>query len=249
MRRAPKVSWESHAFLLHTKPLREGKVLAFLFSEKSGVVTAVTRCATQRRQGRRALSPFQLYWWTAQKGHSDLLRTVLMERDGAACWLTGERLMCGMYLNELILKLCQPWDAHPEVFAAYGVVMQNLATPEAPLQAVLRHFDLQLLHALGYGLPFDQVLASDHAYYQYHFDLGFVPAQLASQQRFSRVHLMAMAAQNWTVPGVLPAAKKLCRLALQGALGDQKIKSRALFEQPAFSRKPVKKDAPLDTTL
>lgn len=232
-----KVSWESKAFLLHTKPLKEGKVLAFLFSETSGMVTAVTRYAAKRRRGQQALSSFQTYWWRAKKGHSDLLSTVSAEREGVACWLVQDRLMCGLYLNELLMKLCQPWDPHPAVFDAYVTVLLQLAQPNAPLQPVLRQFDLILLQALGYGIPFAQITASDHTHFQYHFEMGFVPAVLASQHRFHRDHLLAICDQQWQVPGALAAAKTLCRMAIQGALGEQKLKSRALFEQPLFQVK------------
>ena len=42
------------------------------------------------------------------------------EIDGALTRCANERLMSGFYLNELLLKLTERCDPHPEIFVAYA---------------------------------------------------------------------------------------------------------------------------------
>ena len=59
--------------------------------------------------------------------------------------------MSGFYLNELLLKLTERCDPHPEIFAAYAACIEALVGGEAE-EAALRRFEKRLLDNLGYGL-------------------------------------------------------------------------------------------------
>ena len=75
--------------------------------------------------------------------------------------LPGSVLYSGFYLNELLMRLLQRNDPHPELFAAYGQALHGLQTePQRPL----RLFEKHLLEALGYGLLLDHDAGSgEHA--------------------------------------------------------------------------------------
>jgi DNA repair protein RecO (recombination protein O) len=70
---------------------------------------------------------------------------------------TGEALLAGYYLNELLLQLLAREDAHLRLFDIYAQVVQVLATgQEALLQAGLRAFELLLLREIGLLPRLDQ---------------------------------------------------------------------------------------------
>jgi DNA repair protein RecO (recombination protein O) len=70
---------------------------------------------------------------------------------------TGEALLSGYYLNELLLQLLAREDDHPVLFDIYGQVVQVLASgQDAVLQAGLRAFELLLLREIGFLPPLDR---------------------------------------------------------------------------------------------
>ena len=63
---------------------------------------------------------------------------------------TGDALMSGYYLNELLLKLLARDDPHPQLFDVYAQVVQIVASEHGEvLQAALRSFELLLLREIG----------------------------------------------------------------------------------------------------
>ena len=63
---------------------------------------------------------------------------------------TGDSLLAGLYLNELLLRLLAREDAHPALFEAYGAVVRVLASAHGDaLEPVLRTFELLLLREIG----------------------------------------------------------------------------------------------------
>ena len=129
----------------------------------------------------------------------------------------------------LVMKLCHVFDAHPALFSEYEHMIQCLGSSPVIGEAALRRFDFYLLSEIGYGIPFRQALAMGHSDYQYSFQMGFAAALSRGPKTFSYQQLEAMANQNWEFPGVLPAAKRLCRLAIAGALGGKSLRCRELF--------------------
>ena len=68
-------------------------------------------------------------------------------------------MICGFYLNELLLKLLPREDAHEELFEAYATALAQLPSAQDHA-AVLRRFERVLLRELGYGLVFDREVTS-----------------------------------------------------------------------------------------
>ena len=63
---------------------------------------------------------------------------------------TGDALMSGYYLNELLLNLLARDDPHPRLFDVYANVVQVIASEHGEaLQAALRTFELLLLRDIG----------------------------------------------------------------------------------------------------
>ena len=64
---------------------------------------------------------------------------------------TGERLLSGYYLNELLLRMLARDDPHPALFDVYARALALMASDHAGewLEAVLRAFELSLLREVG----------------------------------------------------------------------------------------------------
>ena len=63
---------------------------------------------------------------------------------------TGDALMSGYYLNELLLNLLARDDPHPRLFDVYASVVQVIASGHGEaLQGALRAFELLLLREIG----------------------------------------------------------------------------------------------------
>jgi len=64
---------------------------------------------------------------------------------------TGEALLSGYYLNELLMQLLAREDPHPALFDVYANVVRVLASEhDEVLQAALRTFELLLLREIGF---------------------------------------------------------------------------------------------------
>jgi DNA repair protein RecO (recombination protein O) len=63
---------------------------------------------------------------------------------------TGDALLSGLYLNELLLRLMARADPHAALFDAYAGVVRVLASEHGDaLEPVLRSFELLLLREIG----------------------------------------------------------------------------------------------------
>ncbi len=142
------------AWILHRRPLRETSLILDVLTRDYGRVSLVSRGGRQARGGGllQAFRPLKMDF--VQK--SELGTLSRFEADGAAAKLSGTRLWCGFYVNELLLRLVSHNDAHnASLFDDYLDVLRRLETQEpAP---VLRQFEYRLLSHLGYALHMDML--------------------------------------------------------------------------------------------
>lgn len=230
------------AFILHTRPYRDSSLLVECVTAQvgriSGVVKGVRgtgRTARQRRSLMQPFIPLSIGW----SGNTDLKSIMHYEALGPAPVLVGERLYSALYINELYVRLLQPYDENPHWFALYQQAIGALQQAEL-IDVELRCFELHLLEALGYGLDFSGSApdgAALQADQQYRFDAeqGFVavagaqpPGDVPSVNLFAGTDLLAIAEGHFN-DSARRAAKRLCRQALAIHLGDKPLKSRELF--------------------
>lgn len=149
-------------WLLSAKPYSETSLLLEAFSERHGRVGLVAKGArgpkSRNRALLQALRPLLLSW--TQRGELAALTGV--EANGPPPELSGERLFYGWYLNELLLRLLQRHDPHPEAWQAYTRTLAALPGPDA--EFALRLFERDLLADIGYGLQFPAELDPALAY-------------------------------------------------------------------------------------
>lgn len=144
------------AFVLHTRPYRETSLLLECLTRDHGRLGVVARgVRSQRgRLQRSQLEPFQLLAMDLQlRGELATLRAA--ESAGAPWRLLGDAGVAGLYVNELVVRLTERQDPHPQLYTAYAQTLSRLATGES-LGWQLRRFERDLLASLGYALQLDE---------------------------------------------------------------------------------------------
>lgn len=222
-------------FVLHGYPFKETSSIIEVLSRNFGRVALVARGARRPRSALRgvlvAFQPLELGWF----GQAELRTLATAEWRGGQPLLSGQALLCGYYLNELLLKLLARDDAHPVLFDCYRDALAALSAG-GPTQPVLRHFEKSLLRELGYGLTLDRSAESGEPIdpamrYVYIIERGAFPAHSATDDglAMSGQVLLAMAADDWSQPDTLTQGKLLMRRLIQHYLGGQTLQSRRVF--------------------
>jgi DNA repair protein RecO (recombination protein O) len=227
------------AYVLHTLPWRETSLLVEVLTREHGRLALMARGARRPRSPirgvLRAFQPLQLEWF----GKAELRTLTSADWGDWQPLLEGQSLYCGLYLNELLLRLLARDDPHPGLFDAYAATLAALALRVGD-EVSLRRFELRLLSELGYGLQFDPVREGgaplDPAL-QYIFDPERGPRVAASGSnavQFSGRALAAIAADDWSDPATPVQAKALMRMVLAFHLGHQDLHTRKLFREIAL---------------
>ncbi|MFA5627809.1 MAG: DNA repair protein RecO [Thiohalomonadaceae bacterium] len=232
------------AYILHQRPYRESSLLLEVFSRDAGRLALVARGIKRGRQRKSGLmqsfTPLLLSW----AGRGELFTLTDVEAAGAVLPLTGAVMLSGFYLNELLLRLLQQHDPHEELFHAYALAIQRLASKPASMAWTLRLFEKALLQELGYGLLLEQEACSDRAVqadlvYCYHLQQGPMMAEVAANNG-PLLHgstLLALANEQNADERVLLEAKTLMRAILAQYLGPRPLRSRELFRQLEAGKK------------
>lgn len=218
------------AYILHHRAYRDTSALLELITPLHGRVGVVARGARGARSPLRGvLRPF-LPLLCSWGGHGELFSLRRAEVAGRMPVLSGQALFAAYYLNELLLRLLQRQDPHPEVFEAYVRALDGFAGQ--PLEAVLRLFEKRLLEALGYGLVLatdvhGEPVAADRRY-RYIPEQGPEPIErdMPGEGGLSGRALLALAAEACDNVQDLRELKPLLRRVLGLYLGERPLKTR-----------------------
>lgn len=225
------------SYVLHSRPYRDTSLLLDVLTAEHGKIGLVARGA--RRKSRKGNTAAVLQPFTPMllgfSGRGELKTLTASESAGRPQALLGERLFSGLYLNELLVRLLHRHDPHPELFAAYGVALNGLATSD-DVDQILRRFELVLISELGYGFELDVDGHSGEAiqastWYTYHPEFGLVALGQQSspeQAAFRGAELLAIAADDFSGEA-RQTAKRLARRVLAEQLGETPLRSRELF--------------------
>ncbi len=224
--------WLAPAYVLHQYAYRDTSRIVEVFTAEHGRLTLFARGANGAKSTLRGvLRPFQrlLVSWS---GRSEACQLVSAELDGALTTLAKERLMSGFYLNELLLKLTERCDPHPEVFEAYGVCIEGLCSAE-PEEASLRRFEKRLLDHLGYGLDLSRAadgepIAPD-AYYRFAAERAAQPCVAETPGAIYGRSLADLEDERFVDARSLRDAKRVLRAALEACLDGRTLKSREVM--------------------
>jgi len=142
-------------FVLHSYPYKETSLIVEVFARDYGRIPLIAKGAKRPHSTLRGVlqtfQPLQLAW----SGKSEVRTLVSAEWIGGLLPLERSALLCGFYLNELLVKLLARDDAHPALFDHYVAALNQLAHDE-PAAIVLRQFELALLKETGVAGSFAQ---------------------------------------------------------------------------------------------
>lgn len=222
------------AYVLHRRAWRDTSLIIELFSERFGRLAAVARGARKPGSAFFGLAePFRRLEvsWT-RKGEMATLSGIEPANRPRA--LAGRSLWCGLYANELILRLTPRDDPEPSLFDAYARLLPELADEDARAHA-LRHFELALLGAIGVapdlatcGVDGDPVRAND--FYQVDPVAGPMPVD-ERRGGFRGALLLALAAGERVPVGEHAAAIRLMRQLIEHQLEGRPLKTPSLFRE------------------
>jgi DNA repair protein RecO (recombination protein O) len=138
------------AYVLHRYDWSETSLILEVFTRHHGRVALVAKGAKRPTSSFRPvllpLQPLSL----AFGGDGDIRTLKSAEWVGGHVMPTGEALLSGYYLNELLMRLTARDDPHSALFDVYAAAVRLLASgdPDA-LQWALRGFELLLLREMG----------------------------------------------------------------------------------------------------
>ncbi len=224
------------AFVLHHYPYRETSLVIETFTRDFGRVPLMARGARRPKSALRgvllAFQPLLIGW----SGKSELRTLHKAEWQGGYLPLKGLSLICGFYLNELLLKLLHRDDPHDRLFAIYQETLAAL-TGDGNHAEVLRRFEKNLLRELGYALTLDVDVESGKPVaaerrYTYIVERGPVACNDAPQRNeveLSGQTLIDMQSDVYTNNVTQQQSKALMRMLINHYLGNQVLHTRSLL--------------------
>jgi DNA repair protein RecO (recombination protein O) len=220
-------------YVLHTYPYKETSLIVEAFTRRFGRVALLARGARRPRSAMRGVllsfHPLRLSW----SGSADLANLMSAEWAGGIPLLGGRGLMCGFYVNELLLRLLPRDDPHENLFDVYAAALGELASQEP--SPVLRGFEKRLLGELGYAPLLETDAASrpiePERLYSYEPDRGPVPVNgvRSGQMVVSGRTLLDVAAGDYARPETRDEARALMRVLIGERLHGQSLHTRSIL--------------------
>ena len=226
-------------YVLHTYPYKETSLIVEAFTRAFGRVALLARGARRPRSAMRGVllsfHPLRLGWSVS----TELGNLISAEWSGALQPLAGRALMCGFYLNELVLRLLPRDDPHEALFDVYGEALAGLSAGAAQA-SVLRSFEKRLLAELGYAPLLEREAASGAPIepgrrYVYEPDRGPMPLNNSSSPDLSvsGQTLLDLAAGEFARPETRDEARLLLRALIGQRLHGQVLHTRAVLRELA----------------
>lgn len=226
-------------FILHTYPFKETSLVVEMFSRDLGRIAAVAKGARRPLSAMRGmLQSFQQLAGT-WSGKNELKTLHDLEWMTGLTLLKGDALMCGFYMNELLLRLLPRDDAHVQLFEYYAHTIQLLSSHEQqggnePLAAIMRSFELKMLQELGYAVPLthDENGEIIHADETYRFEADYGACEPSATKNGVLIQggtLLDMARGNYKNATTQVQSKQLMRYLLQHYLGEKPLHTRQLL--------------------
>ncbi|WP_296949860.1 DNA repair protein RecO [uncultured Massilia sp.] len=222
------------AFVLHSYPYKETSLIVDMFTRDHGRIGVVAKGA------KRPLSKLRGVLQTFQplsisfSGKSELRTLIDAEWVGGMLPIEKTALLCGFYLNELLVKLLARDDAHPALFNHYVSTLNELAHGE-PAQIALRKFERALLKETGVAADLTRCSASrapvqpDGMYVVDPERGARTAAAVESWPVVSGQTLMDMEREDYADPQTQAQSKQLMRFLLAHHLGGAPLNTRQIL--------------------
>tara|TARA_B100000686_G_scaffold309937_1_gene352311 strand:+ start:3053 stop:3772 length:720 start_codon:yes stop_codon:yes gene_type:complete len=224
------------AFVLHTYPYLETSLLIETFTRNLGRVPLVAKGAKRPKSALRGLlvsfQPLHLTW----SGKSELRTLHKAEWQSGQKPLQGMALICGFYLNELLIRLLHRDDPHKQLFDYYQETLSALNTQQDYIP-ILRHFERCMLVELGYALILNEDVMSGkpinlHENYYYEIERGPIKTNGNDTGLYPQLRgktLLDMEKNDYSDTVTRKQSKILMRYIFRHYLGEQPLYSRQLL--------------------
>jgi DNA repair protein RecO (recombination protein O) len=222
------------AFVLHSYPYKETSLIVELFTRDFGRVALIAKGAKRpHSQLRGVLQTFQplTTGWT---GKNELRTLTDADWVGGMLPLEKTALLCGFYLNELLVKLTARDDAHAKLFDHYVSTLNQLAHNE-PAPIVLRKFEMALLKETGVAADLTRCTVSrtkvlPAVHYVVDPDRGPRPERDEDMApRVAGKTLLDMEREDYADPATQAQSKQLMRYLLSWHLGGAPLNTRQIL--------------------
>jgi DNA repair protein RecO (recombination protein O) len=221
-------------FVLHTYAYKETSLIVEAFTRRFGRVSLLARGARRPRSAMRGvLLSFQALSlsWSAS---TELGNLTGAEWSAALRPLRGRGLMCGFYLNELLLRLLAREDPHEALFDYYDDALLRLAA-ETDFASILRNFEKRMLAELGYAPVLERDAASQPidpaARYVYEPERGpmLLKNSISRDSSVSGQTLLDVAADDYGRAETRDEARALMRSLITQRLHGQELHTRMIL--------------------
>ena len=222
------------AFVLHSYPYKETSLIVDVFSRDHGRIALVAKGAKRPHSKLRGVlqtfQPLALGW----SGKSEVRNLTSAEWLGGLLPLEKAALLCGFYLNELLVKFVARVDPHPVLFNHYVEALNRLAHEETAA-IVLRRFELALLKETGFagdiGIDAEnRVAVTPDAVYVVDPERGPRPERAAdTSPRVSGKTLLDMQRGDYSDAATQTQSKFLMRYLLAHHLGGVPLNTRQIL--------------------
>jgi len=221
-------------FILHSYPYKETSLIVDVFTRDYGRIALVAKGAkrplSKLRGVLQTFQPLSLSW----SGKAEIRTLITAEWVGGLLPLEKSALLCGFYLNELLVKLVARDDPHPALFDHYVTTLNQLAHQE-PAPIVLRQFERALLKETGVAGDFTVCTSTRQpvdpdAEYVVDPESGPRAARAAdSWPRVSGKTLLDMEREDYSDAATQAQSKALMRFLLAHHLGGSPLNTRQIL--------------------
>ena len=220
-------------YVLHTYPFKETSLIVEIFSKIHGRISIVAKGARRPRSlVRGMLQSFQSLeaTWSGQ-GEIKTLHSI--DWCDEILQIEGDALICGFYINELLIRLVPKEDPHETLFDFYHQTMEHLSKKNN-LSVTLRRFELRLLQELGYEMPLinDENGEPINPNKTYNYAVGYGPTETKNSTQGIALlgkTLIDMASDDYRDPKTEIQSKQLMRYLIGHYIGDKPLNSKQLF--------------------
>tara|TARA_B100000963_G_scaffold14576_1_gene11212 strand:- start:401 stop:1096 length:696 start_codon:yes stop_codon:yes gene_type:complete len=218
-------------FLLHQRPYGETSIISEVFTKTNGRTSLIAKGAKKPKSKFFGyLVPFYKLDIT-YSGRSELKTLTNIDRDLSDFNNTlSKKSYSLLYINELLIKLLPKDAAHEELFNLYENFLKEVSSKK-DIEIVLRHFELDLLDMLGYGLDYDNDIDNNKpimakATYSFISEKGFKESE---RSNLSGEDIMNIKNRNLEeVPR--QSLKDITTKAIRFCLDGKELTSREIFK-------------------
>ncbi|NQY42776.1 MAG: DNA repair protein RecO [Legionellales bacterium] len=222
-------------FILHTRAYRDSSLILTIFTKEYGIVKLIAKGVRNLKSRQRSqLQCFNLIK-VSYLNKTSLGVLTHVEMASISKLFSPNKLVFGLYINELMIKILHEHDPHPSLFDIYYDTLAQISEFE-DIERLLRKFEILLLKEVGYGIDFftdakfGEKIISDEEYFfdaSNGFERKLLP--IMNKRCFKGKNILDVGHLNLCNSEILSDAKYILRKVIDQRVGINNINSRKLI--------------------